>query len=133
MAGQPYLLGGYMDKRLHNEKVCKVLETAREFLGENGESWTRGELARDAQGRRVELYKTENLPSVAQVCMLGAIRVGAMKIGLDFSDDKVYRAKELVREATGTTTIPEFNDAPSTTFKDVRRVFDKAIENCKAS
>jgi hypothetical protein len=93
-------------------------------LLESDESWIKGQATAWNHNAKRE-----------QFCLIGALGRAAAELGLALGNDgftelntarnKTLRAIEAffaqaVKEDTGHTNMPSFNDAPSTTFEDVR-------------
>lgn len=97
--------------------------------------WTQGAAARTSHNDRVEVDSIH----AEKFCMVGAIRKATCDllgishiegVHMDLYWDLTWRAEAAVRGVLpdGNPTIPPFNDAPETTFEDVRLVLKEARE-----
>lgn len=121
-----------------NSNAVKILEAALAYFEEGEHRWTKGELAKDANGEPLETYSDE---AASCHCSMGAIflmqdRIPSLR---PYSDG--YEAKRLLIAALPQQAatpplkapIPAWNDARETTYADVLAAFRKAIEIGKAN
>lgn len=98
----------------------QILQAALDRFGPNGEHWTKGAFERDGS-----------------FCTVGSLREDIRHGDSEFFNKPEYlMAKKLLsvqvkaltgNEYHGPMSLMSFNDAHETTFHDVRRVFQKAI------
>lgn len=104
-----------------------VLTDARALLAEG--KWTRGAMARNADGSMVEPED----PKACRFCALGAIRhAGGRRFGFAWPLTATNAAliPALPREAIGSVIC--FNDAPGRQLDEVVAVFDRALAGLDA-
>lgn len=99
--------------------TLKVLVAARELLSDE-KRWTKGNLAHDVDGDDV---RPRSKHAVCW-CVMGAVQ--KFSLGTWHQGGALNRIHGVVGGS-----IPEFNDAPTTTHADVLRVLDAAIEKAK--
>lgn len=95
--------------------ALQALREARALI-QDPERWTRGVLARDANGREVD----EHADAAVCWCLEGAVARVCAQSGCGF-----YEAWGPVRSAAAFVPLAEFNDSHS--HADVLAVLDKAI------
>lgn len=103
-------------KRLDNEST--VLDALRMGRGKVARGWTRGCLARDAEGKEVD-------PVSAQATCWCAI--GAIDSVTGNENNASHGAVTVLDSALEGREIADFNDDPATTQADVLALFDRAI------
>jgi hypothetical protein len=98
--------------------TAELLRAAKAKLADET-CWTKGALARNADGLPVD----PDDPTAVCWCSDGAIQAVT-------TYHRSFRANLRVRveRACGGVWVEDFNDAPDTTFADVHRAFDTAIE-----
>lgn len=99
------------------KKVVEVLVKAREILSKE-ENWTRENYARDEDGEPVYFDSSK----AVSFCSIGAVATSG------YSAEYVS-ALEALEMVVKPTPIIVFNDAESTSHKDVMAMFDLAIES----
>jgi hypothetical protein len=97
-----------------------LLTAAAALHAEGPERWCRGAFARRAGGKPIG-PQTED---AIQWCMSGA----CIKAEGLASPDAIRKVGEILSKVVGRDSIPEANDAPSTTYADVMRWWGEAIE-----
>ena len=116
----------------------KILKEAREIITPE-DRWTKGVLARDKQG---DAISPDSIEAVC-FCAMGAIDKAAYMQEYPLSSDVPdIGAGEIAAEVIcllgeevnrryrgGTISVNAWNDDPSTTHKDVLKMFDRAITN----
>ena len=105
------------------KKVVEVLVKARQILSKE-ENWTRGNYARDADGEPVYFDSSK----AVCFCSIGAVAASALP-KLPGQYVVALEALEMVVEPM---PIIAFNDAESTSHKDVMAMFDLAIESLES-
>ena len=105
-------------------KTREILVAARELISQP-ERWTKGEYARDLNGRRV----SPGGPNAVCWCSIGAMaKVAGLSSGeMEASEASVTLA--LAAESNG--VIPEWNDASG--HQSVVEAFDRAIAQCEVA
>lgn len=102
------------------KKAVEVLVNARKILSKE-ENWTRGSYARDADGHKVYVDSS----NAACFCSIGAVATSASpKLS-----DEYLSALEALGAVVEPMPVIAFNDAESTSHKDVMAMFDLAIES----
>ncbi len=108
-------------------KTSTLLKKSLNLLEENG--WTKGPLARNKYRHEVKA----NSHSAVKFCSLGAI---CNVLGIDgdsvYGNNDLDNATSALNEATTYWSIVGLNELEDTKFKDVQKVFKKAIKNAKA-
>lgn len=110
-------------------KTSEILVSALERLGPNGENWIKGKLSNN------------NVSQGSKFCMLGALVKDAYVHGelrdspfipLSFYQRVLIPFRRLMPPSNsvhfGSENIAQFNDAPETTFQDVKNMFCAAIK-----
>jgi len=103
-------------------KITEILIGARKILSDPSR-WTRQFQARDSAGACIAW----NQPEAVCFCLMGAINRAGMTISPSESAP-AYEAMDVL-DTVIDTSIPLFNDRPSTTHEDVLKALDKAIES----
>ena len=80
--------------------------------------WTRGTSARDANGNRVEV----NSPLATSYCLMGAC---IKAYSGDNRREKRIKIYEQIEALTHVAAVEAYNDAPTTTFADIRALIEK--------
>jgi hypothetical protein len=103
--------------------TTKILKLARKLLAEKG--WTQGEYARD---KRQDPVHSDYKGAVCY-CALGALAAAGHKLK---APEHIGWPRAALREAIGVDndagSIPDWNDAPERTKRQVLAKFDKAIK-----
>lgn len=94
--------------------------TVRELLSEEGK-WTQGAYARDAVGKSVAL----NAPAAVCWCLKGALNRCYAPEAFHAAFQRLTAIVPKVK-VDGFEPVAAFNDHPSTTFVDIRRVIEQA-------
>jgi hypothetical protein len=89
----------------------QLLRDALNLLGPVGENWIQGSWAEKVDGRRC-------------YCAVGAVDAAA---GWTRDSTGAYRALNLAMSPER-ASIPLYNDHPGTTFDDIKRLFERAVE-----
>jgi hypothetical protein len=97
------------------------LREARKKI-EKSENWCREAFARTAEGKEV----TADSPEARQWCLLGAI-AAVREVPCFFDSISNYPWMYALRDATGCSSIGQFNDDPKTTHEKVLEVIDQTI------
>lgn len=108
-------------------KVSQLLIDAKELI-KDPEHWTKGEYARDSEGKKVADSHSE----ACQWCIVGALW-RASGLGPNCYDS--YKAslvndgcKFLIKAVNSEKSLSKWNDSESTTHDDVMKAYNKAIE-----
>ena len=136
-------------KSLHQAAISRILTRALELF-RNGEGWTKGEYARDANGNGTSPTTADYYPSPVCFCSVGAIERAMHELYPDATIEgessrslnspwNVVRLRSIftVKQAACTRksevnkdfngSLIEFNDHPETTFEDIRLAFTDAV------
>ena len=108
--------------------AAEILADERKFI-EDPDGWTRGALARDANGRQVATQS----PNAVSFCAVGACRKAVHNAGYDnvFLYDGYYAVRDTLDECTEFFDVINMNDRYDTTHEDVLKAFDCAIKKAK--
>jgi hypothetical protein len=106
-----------------DDPVTLALVKAREIIS-SPNRWTQGFFAKDANGIAV-------MPLAVQATCFCAL--GALRKAIGYSNENVFmdatrRLEEtLKKERTYAHSLATYNDDPSTTYEDIKSLFDDAI------
>jgi hypothetical protein len=105
--------------------IKRILEEALALFGPNGENWTKGSYAKNRHGLRVNVDST----TACKFCAMGAImRVNPKPFGhLSDASAQLQKALTKLHKRTDNFLI-EYNDHKTTTFNDIQKVYQTAIE-----
>jgi hypothetical protein len=103
-------------------QLLKDLEAVKTLL-DSPDKWTKGEFARDNEGRVITLHSSD----ACAFCLSGA----AMRVTLNghlIGHERYTDVREALQTAIGTPIIT-FNDGFFTTYEEIIEAIDKAISN----
>ena len=105
--------------------VKKVLMTVRSIIGDE-RSWGKGEDAVNASMKKVGVMHG----NACKWCLSGAIQRALILYGKGYPDEVAVRKQiiTVLEKRHYKPNVVQFNDSPSTTYKDVMEVLDEAID-----
>lgn len=106
-------------------EVLQVLQNARELIAEE-KNWTQGAQARTANGEATALDDKQ----AVCFCATGALCRVSHRLAYSIQA-RAYEKLSSKVPSRMRTRVALFNDDPSTTHKDVLKLFDDAIQTCK--